>query len=290
MCGRETLLMVAGYLCGMALLFTDGGINAAIAADAQNESADAKKQPAAKISVDAGIVPQPGEPMGIAVKFDVPMDRSSSPTATLAIGKAQPQRFSKGRWDAEGTSWTFASTKLGSATGLGQLIVEGASNSDGRWMIDHRHEFIFVEGYDYRTLLALYEITGKQVYLHAARKGADNLLGKQQPYGHWGTGYGSIYLADTGSALGLFINLYQFATPQQRKKIDAAFELYCEMVLVKGDGTGKPFIHKEGWVGIGFRSIKDGKVVGPINNPYTIATSLSGPAHRLAVANAKLRR
>ena len=78
------------------------------------------------------------------------------------------------------------------------------------------------------------------------------------------TPYGSVYLVDTGSALGLFINLYQFATPEQRKKIDAALDRYCEMILVKGDGTGKLFIHKDGWVGIGFRDIKDGKVVGPM--------------------------
>ncbi len=294
MSARRSLSVVYVCLFAMVILFANRGINSAYADDTQ-------KRPTAKISIDADIVPQPGEEIAIAAEFDMAMDRKTTPTATLSIGKAQPQIFTRGKWNNDGTKWTFAPAKLASAKGLGQLTVEGAKDNNGQsmirheesflvgkepilakleeighWMLDHRHEFIFVEGYDYRTLLALYEITGKQVYLDAARKGADNLLKKQQPYGHWGTGYGSIYLADTGSALGLFINLYQFATPQERKKIDEAFRRYCEMVLEKGDGTGKPFVHEEGCMGIGFRNIKDGKVVGPMNHPYTISTSLSG--------------
>ena len=259
------------------------------------------EQPSAKVSVEAGIVPMPGDEIGISVKFDRAMDRNSRPTAAIEIEKNNSQSFTQGKWSADATIWTFEPAKLAAAEGIGRLVVDGVKTAEGKemachdepfvvgkepilakleeiggWMLSHRHEFIFVEGYDYRTLLALYEITGKPEYLEAARKGADNLLGKQQPYGHWGTGYGSVYLADTGSALGLFINIYQFATPEQRKRINEALDRYCEMVLVKGDGTGKPFIHEEGWVGIGFRDIKDGKVVGPMNKPYIIATSLTG--------------
>ena len=108
------------------------------------------------------------------------------------------------------------------------------------------HDFIFVEGYFYRTFLGLYEITGEKRYLDLAKQGAEKLLKKQAPGGYWGTGYGSVFLADTGSALGLLTNIYKHATPEERKRIDDALNRYVELVLVKGDSTGRPFVHEDG--------------------------------------------
>jgi len=112
--------------------------------------------------------------------------------------------------------------------------------------------------------------------LEAAGKGADKLLDRQHDYGFWGTGYGSVYLADTGSALGLLVNYYQFATPQQRRRIDAALARYREMVAGKGDAQGRSFLNDDGSVGIGFRGFKDGRPIGSWHKPYSIATALTG--------------
>ncbi len=269
----------------------------------ENRGTDAYEALLRKVIVDADIVPVPGDSITITVKFNVPMDRDYSPVATLTIGDNVPQRFEQGNWSADSKTWVMNKERLGPVTGLGQLILDGARSSTGQlmvrhkenflvgkealrsklaeigdWMLHHRHEVIFVEGYDYRTFLALYEITGKQDYLDAARKGAEHLLEKQHPYGHWSTGYGSTYLADAGSALGAFINFYKYATPEEEKKIDNALQRYYDMMLVKGDGTGNPFVHKAGYLGVGFKDFKAGKVVEPMNNPYTISTSLSGAA------------
>jgi hypothetical protein len=64
---------------------------------------------------------------------------------------------------------------------------------------------IFVEGYNERAILALYEITGEKFYLDHVRKWVGKLLDLQKPEGYWGTGYGDVYFADTGSALGLLM-------------------------------------------------------------------------------------
>ena len=77
---------------------------------------------------------------------------------------------------------------------------------------------IFIGGYYMRTLVAGYQIFGEQRYLDAAIAYADGLLKKQSPRGYWPTGYGNIYLADTGSALGLFITLDRHVDKQRRRK------------------------------------------------------------------------
>jgi hypothetical protein len=41
---------------------------------------------------------------------------------------------------------------------------------------------------------------------------------KQMSNGFWPIGYGAVYLADTGSALGLFITLYKHAGRERQKK------------------------------------------------------------------------
>ena len=153
------------------------------------------------------------------------------------------------------------------------------SPSSARWPIGwvaRPHDFIFVEGYYYRTYLGLYEITGEERYLKLAKEGAEKLLKKQTPEGYWGTGYGGVFLADTGSALGLLLNVYKHATPDEQKRIDDAMNRYVNLVLVHGDSKGRPFVHEDGSLGVGFGAMKNGKIVGDINKPYTIATALTG--------------
>jgi hypothetical protein len=135
---------------------------------------------------------------------------------------------------------------------------------------------IFVEGYNQRAILALYEITGEKHYLEHVRKWVHKLLDLQLPEGYWGTGYGDVYFADTGSALGLFVNFYKFATPEEQKRIDAALERYIHLLVVKGDTTGTSFVHEDGSIGCGFGADKQGKITGNLNLPYTIATGLTG--------------
>ena len=267
--------------------------------------APAAEQPAnppdVRLVIDASIVPRPGEPLKVRVEFDRPMDPKNRPSAKLLLPGSPEQVLQDGTWHKDATVWTFKPAKFGPGQGLGRLVVDGAKTRQGKtvptheeslvvgtepllahlerlgqWMLDHPQDFIFVEGYYYRSFLALYEITGRKRYLEAASNGTDKVLKKQDPYGFWGTGYGRIYLADTGSALGLLINFYQFAEPDQRKRIDNSLDRYCELVLVKGDGTNKPFVHEDGSVGVGFGGFKDGKAVGPMNKPYSIATSLTG--------------
>jgi hypothetical protein len=85
-----------------------------------------------------------------------------------------------------------------------------------------------------------------------------------------------VYFADTGSALGLFVNYYKFATPEERERIDTAFQRYVNLLLVRGDSTGRPFVHEDGSLGVGFDADKEGNVEGDLNKPYTISTALTG--------------
>jgi len=248
------------------------------------------------------IVPQPGKPLALTVRFRVPMDKRSALVAELALPEAAaPTTLAKGSWHADGKTWRFEPVALGPAEGMGSLTLGGARTRDGllmlhdtrpfpvgtkpilerlkaigEWMMKHPTKTIFVEGYNERTLLGLYEITGEQRYLDHVRNWAHKLLKLQDPAGFWGTGYKSVYFADTGSALGLFINFYKFATPDERKQIDTALERYFHLLLVKGDSTGKPFVHPGGSLGVGFSKYVDGKAQGDLNLPYTISTALTG--------------
>jgi hypothetical protein len=219
----------------------------------------------------------------------------------LIIPGSPAQGLTAGAWGEEGRVWQFAPVKLGPGRGLGRLVLGGARTARGvlmmheempiavgreallgrlrdiaDWMMKHPQKAIFVEGYNERTLLGLYEITGEQRYLDHVRKWAAWLLVAQKPAGYWGTGYGDVYFADTGSALGLLINFYKFASPDERKRIDAALERYIDLLLVRGDSQGRPFVHEDGSLGVGYRADREGNIKSDLNKPYTISTALTG--------------
>ena len=252
--------------------------------------------------IDVGaLIPRPGEPMDVVVHFDRPMDRDSKVQAEIDLPGQAQQAVTKGAWDEAGRIWRFAPIAPGSEQGVGRLTVGGARTADGytmlhesivltvgekpllerlraiaEWMIDHPHKAIFVEGYNQRTILGLYEITGEKRYLDHVRKWAGWLLEYQKPEGYWPTGYGDVYFADTGSALGLLINFYKFATPAEQQAIDTALERYADLLLVRGDSEGRPFVHEDGSLGVGYHADKEGKIKSDLNKPYTIATGLTG--------------
>ena len=247
------------------------------------------------------IAPRPGSAVRVTVRFREPMGRAAPVVGELVVPGSPAQTLERGAWEEGARGWRFEPVVLGPAEGLGRLVVGGATTRDGvrmmheeipimvgtkplldrlkavaEWMMAHPQKAIFVEGYNERTLLGLHEITGERRYLDHVRKWVHKLLDAQDPAGFWGTGYQTVYLADTGSALGLLVNFYKFATPAERARIDRAFDRYLELMLVRGDSTGKPFVHPEGSLGVGFTSYKDGKAKGDLNRPYTISTALTG--------------
>ncbi|MHB8655651.1 MAG: hypothetical protein ACYDA9_17425 [Terriglobia bacterium] len=129
---------------------------------------------------------------------------------------------------------------------------------------------IYVGGYYMRTLMAGYEILGDRRYLDTAIAYGDYLLGKQMPNGVWASGYGTVYLADTGSALGLFIVLYKHVDHDRQKKYFEAVQRYVNSLQEYG------MIHANGALGTGWRHVKDDKMNGPINDQYTLSSALTG--------------
>jgi len=129
---------------------------------------------------------------------------------------------------------------------------------------------IYVGGYYMRDLVAGYEIFGNRRYLDTAVAYGDYLLKKQMPSGFWASGYGTVYLADTGSALGLFIALYRHVGPRRQKEYFDAVRRYTDSLEKDG------MIHKNGAIGTGWRHVKDGVMSGPIYDQYTLSSALTG--------------
>ncbi|MCP4644869.1 MAG: hypothetical protein GY851_30785 [bacterium] len=252
--------------------------------------------------VDTGpLVAEPGAPLDVTVHFNQPMGRHWNVCAEWQGPGGDPVAAASGSWDDLGRAWHFEPIATSAEQGTGHLIVGGARTAAGMtmlhesvpvvlgtdpilarartmadWMMQNPNEAIFVEGYNQRTILALYEITGEQRYLDYVREWVGWLLEYQNPAGYWPTGYGDVYFADTGSALGLLINFYKFATPEERGAIDEALARYVNLMLVTGDSTGKSFVHEGGSLGVGYHADKEGNVKSDLNKPYTIATALTG--------------
>ncbi len=248
----------------------------------------------------AAVIPSASEPVALRARFRDPMDTASTPEGRVTRADGSAVLLKRGVWEDDLT-YRFAPTMLGPGEGAASLRTAGAKRADGLvmladdrlllvgtapvlervrgivdWMMENEHKAIFVEGYNERTILALYEITGEERYLNHARAWVTKLLDAQKPAGYWGTGYGDVYFADTGSALGLLVNFYKFATPDERGRIDTALQRYFDLLLVKGDSTGKPFVHEGGSVGVGYHADLDGNITSDLNKPYTIATALTG--------------
>jgi len=128
----------------------------------------------------------------------------------------------------------------------------------------------YVGGHYMRTLVGGYEILGDRRYLDTAIAYSDYLLKKQMPNGLWGTGYGTVYLADTGSALGLFIALYKHVDHARQKAYFDAVQRYINSIQKEG------MIHANGALGTGWREAKGDSVSGPILDGYTLSSALTG--------------
>lgn len=129
---------------------------------------------------------------------------------------------------------------------------------------------IYVGGYYMRALVDGYEIFGDHRYLDTAMAYGDYLLGKQMPNGFWATGYGSVYLADTGSALGLFISLYKHSDSERQKKYLNAALRYADSIQKNG------MIHSNGAFGTGWGHVEGDNMSKPIPDQYTLSSALTG--------------
>lgn len=129
---------------------------------------------------------------------------------------------------------------------------------------------IYVGGYYMRNLVDGYEIFGDRRYLNAAVAYGDYLLKKQMPNGFWATGYGAVYLADTGSALGLFIALYKHVDRRRQQEYLNAVERYVNSIEKGG------LIHPNGALGTGWLHVTDDVMSRPIPDQYTLSSALTG--------------
>jgi hypothetical protein len=129
---------------------------------------------------------------------------------------------------------------------------------------------IYVGGYYMRDLVDGYEIFGNRRYLDTAIAYGDYLLKKQMPNGFWASGYGTVYLADTGSALGLLIALYNHVDTMRQREYHKAVQLYINSIEKDG------MIHSNGALGTGWKHVKDGKMSDPIRDQYTLSSALTG--------------
>lgn len=129
---------------------------------------------------------------------------------------------------------------------------------------------IYIGGYYMRTLVAGYQIFGDRRYLDTAIAYGDALLVKQMPNGFWQTGYGPVYMADTGSALGLFIVLYKHVDHERQQKYFDAVQRYVNSIQKEG------MIHPNGAFGTGWRRVDGGKLTTPLYDQYTLSSALTG--------------
>lgn len=129
---------------------------------------------------------------------------------------------------------------------------------------------IYVGGYYMRDLVDGYEIFGTQKYLDTAISYGDYLLRHQMSNGFWPSGYGTVYLADTGSALGLFVALYNHVDHHRQQEYLSAVQRYTSSIEKSG------LINADGGLGTGWRHVKNGVMTEPLRSPYTLASALTG--------------
>jgi hypothetical protein len=129
---------------------------------------------------------------------------------------------------------------------------------------------IYIGGYYMRTLVAGYEIFGDKRYLDTAVAYGDYLLAKQMPSGFWSTGYGPVYMADTGSTLGLLIVLYKHVDHHRREQYLQAIQHY--VTSIQKDNM----VHDYGAFGTGWHEVKNSVPTNPIYDQYTLSSVLTG--------------
>ncbi|MGH9451472.1 MAG: hypothetical protein ACRD11_13190 [Terriglobia bacterium] len=129
---------------------------------------------------------------------------------------------------------------------------------------------IYVGGYYMRDLVAGYEIFGDRRYLDTAVAYGDYLLKRQMPNGFWASGYGTVYLADTGSALGLFIALYRHVDQRRQKGYFDAVRRYTDALPKDG------MIQQDGALGDGWDRVRGKTMGGASEKEYTLSTALTG--------------
>jgi hypothetical protein len=137
--------------------------------------------------------------------------------------------------------------------------------------VEKRDNSIMFRGaYYMRTLVAGYEILGERRYLDIATVYTDKLLERQLPTGYWPTGYGAIFLADTASAIGLFIALDRHVDEGRRQKYLDAVRRH--VTAIEADG----FINASGGIGAGWRRLDNGRASSKSTREYTVGSALCG--------------
>ena len=159
---------------------------------------------------------------------------------------------------------------------------------------------IFINGNMARVLLATYKISGNTTYLAEGLRWCDTLVSLQyeietsngEPGGYWDTGYETIYIADTGTAVtNLVLGWHMSKDEEQKASYMDALERYARFVtggcknVPTLNSTSVPMGTKcppkgRGWVnteGDNAGSLGDGYYRGAINLlPYTISTATTG--------------
>jgi len=129
---------------------------------------------------------------------------------------------------------------------------------------------IYIGGYYMRTLVAGSQIFGDKKYLDTAVAYGDYLLAHQMENGFWQTGYGPVYMADTGSAIALFIVLYNHVDHDRQQKYFDATQKYINSI------QREHMINPDGSFGTGWRKVVDGKLDTPLFDEYTLSSALTG--------------
>jgi len=129
---------------------------------------------------------------------------------------------------------------------------------------------IYQGGYLMRTLVAAYEITDREEFLLTAVRFADELVNLQRKDGYWVVAdHGNIYLADTGSALGLLMILYKHVDDQRQALYFQSIKTYADAVIQDG------LIRESGALDVGWYATEDGGMERG-QGPFTISTALTG--------------
>jgi len=141
---------------------------------------------------------------------------------------------------------------------------------------------LFVEAYFMRAFAAVPEVFAShageapewfdpRTYGERALAFADSLAAQQDGVGYWSTGYGAVYIADIGAALGLFPALESQASEEQLRLWEAASRRF--VTALEEDGMILP----SGAIGVGWPGSAIPRVeLRASRVPYLVSTALAG--------------